>query len=825
MKLRSLTIILILLMQSYFSFAQDDKNQQLWLITARISHNTTYQRDTVSSFMAGPMKWEKEFHQSARSTASGTISAVVENQAENPATSFLYHSDSGDPISITVTGNGSRSESSNAQETIDGVLITSRIRNDNVSGSAYQRASIYFEYSAENKSFEAGMGIKGVGSYSGRMYSGGKGYGEWKDYGSDITEYGISCSGGGDALTDRNCKMTKTGKGYQGSWKKSESKKHQTSNGPEYTTSETSIEITVEPYKESDKPEVTLLGCSDLEVGGQSMVAATGKPVGGTFRFWAEPSSILTVETDGSSANITGTAAGKGTLYVEYTTPDGKTAQSSQPASCVKIESYNGGQAIPQIALYDIDGQKLSGIKTVPVDAQPANAAELVKFVPADPGVLTAVGVGSEVTLQAVRLGTTTLQAKTNCDEPTGPAVEVEVVNCDDETIATLERMKKAALENLVEATDQLQKTAGSPDFEKARDELVSSTIELLAKAGLTIVTSGKAKVSMNPNIDSKVVNVAIEIADKGAALSDLIASSNTEEFKNNLGKSASGESFEQIVEKQFGETVGELWGKSLSAEIGVVEVQQAAQKFGDNIGEILKHEAVMEGLSKNYENALRNLDRIEKRQQFCKKGNEQPQPKEQPKTEPTPKPKEPTPPKKPSPKPEPTKGDQPNPTEPAPTEPTADDEVIGDPEPPVIPPKQVGLPYEPANCGCDKAKDLTVASADFAAMGKGMKNLGSCVDDFKNTSLNDYHLALQEISALTDTLSTSLKANAEAFLVKAKESKPKLDELVSRVKTYDKAGTEFLGKMNKCPESVTTGMEIFQSVEKITVDSIKTHY
>jgi len=149
----------------------------------------------------------------------------------------------------------------------------------------------------------------------------------------------------------------------------------------------------------------------------------------------------------------------------------------------------------------------------------------------------------------------------------------------------------------------------------------------------------------MNPNIDSKVVNVAIEIADKGAALSDLIASSNTEEFKNNPGKTASGESVEQIVEKQFGEKVGEFWGKSLSAAIGV--------------------------------------------------------------------------------------------------------------------------------------------------------------DDFKNTSLNNYHLALQEISALTDTLSATLKTNAEAFLVRAKESKPKLDELVSRVKTYDKAGTEFLGKMDKCAEAV----------------------
>lgn len=797
--------------------AQDTENRQLWMITARISHQSSFHRDTVNSFMAGEKKWTKEFHQVSQESSSGTIIAVVENQSENPGSGFLYHTDAGDPVSITVTGNGSKSESSNSQETIDGILISADNRTDNVSGTALPGASLYFEYSNETKSFEANMGIKAVGSYQGRMYSGGQGFGEWKDYGSDIKDYNLSCGGGGDALTDKNSKMTKTGKGFQASWKESESKKHQTPNGPAYTNSETTVEITVEPYKESDKPEVTLLGCSELEVGGQSMVAAMGKPGGGTFRFWAEPSAMMTVETDGSSANLTGAAAGKGTLFVEYTTPDGKTAQSSRAASCVKVESYNGGQSIPQIALYDIDGKKLPGIKTVPVEAQPENASELVKFVPADPGVLTAVGVGSEVTLQALRTGITTLQAKTNCDEPTGPAVEVEVVNCDDETIATLERMKKAALENLIEATENLQKTAGSKEFEKARDELVSSTRDLLAKAALTIVANGKSPTT--------AIKVAAEIADKGAALSEMFASSNMEELKDNIGKTASGESFEQIVEKQFGEKVGDLWGKSLSAAIGVAEVQQAAKKFGDNIGEILKHEDVMEGLADNYEQAMRNFDRITKRLNVCKGETQQPPSKEQPKTDPTPKPKDPTPPKEPTPKPEPTKGEQPNPTEPTPAEPTADDEVIGDPEPPVVPPKQVGLPYEPADCGCDNTKDLTVKSADFAAMGTGIKNLGKCVDDFKKTPLNDYLLALQEISALTDTLSASLKTNAEAFLVKAKESKPRLDDLVGRVKTFDKAGTEFLGKMDKCPESVTAGMEIFKSVEKITVESIKTNY
>lgn len=816
MKVCSCLILLFLFSFSRNSFAQDSDDRQLWLITARISHQSSYQRDTVSSFMAGSKKWEKEFHQSARETSGGTITAVVENQAENPATGFLYHSDAGDPVSLTVTGNGSNSQSSNSRETIDGTLISANIRTDNVSGTARPGASVYFEYSDETKSFGVSLNIKAVGSYNGRMYSGGLNFGEWKDYGGDYDDYNLSCSGSGDALADKNCKITKTGKGYQASWKESENKKRHTANGPEFTTSETTVEITVMPYKESDKPVVTIDGCKDLGVNGTGTVTATAKPTGGSFRFWVEPSDLITVSASDASATLTGQTPGRGVLMVEYTTPDGKSAQTSAEASCVSIESYNGGEAIPQIALFDVDGKKKSGILTVPVNGQPENAGELVKFEPANPGVLSAVGVGNEVTLQGIVPGKTSVQAKTKCGTETGPAVEVEVVNCDDETIATLERMHKAAMENLADATNELQKVVGSPEFEKARDELVSSTVELLAKAGLTIITSGKT---------SGAVKVAAEIADKGSALSEIIASSNPEELKNNMGKTAAGESFEQIVKNQFGEVVEGLWGKSLSAAIGVAEVQQAAQKFGDNIGEILKHEEVMKGVAENYEKAMRDLDRITKRLNMCKGETEQPQTNEQPKSDQTPKPSDPKPPKEPTPKPEPTPGEQPNPTEPPTDEPIADDEVIGDPEPPAIPPKQVGLPYEPSDCGCDESKELTVKSADFSTMGVGMKNLGGCVEDFRTTSLTDYQNALQELSSLTDSLSTTLKVDATAFLVKAKESKPRLDKIVTRVKSYDKAGAEFLKTMDKCPESVTTGMEIFQSVEKITVDSIKTDY
>jgi hypothetical protein len=789
MKYWLILIILTFLFKSLVSFAQDPTDRQLWLLTAKITNNSTFRRDTVKSFMAGDKLWKEEKHSSGRSASSGTVTVVIENMADDPLNDFWFDSGAGDPKPMIVTGSGSSSNSSSYIETIDGKLIDGDKENGEVTGKASSEASVMFNYTNDSKFVEVSIGIKGVANPKRQMFRDG----EWVDYGGSY-DYNMTCSGGEQAPS-ANCKITKTGRGYQASWKMNENKQRSTVDGTEYTTSDATLEVTITPYKEPDKPMLTLIGCSELGVGENSMVVATGKPEGGTFRFWAEPSSMITVEPDGSSANLTGASPEKGTLYVEYTTPEGKTNQTSQDASCVKIENYNGGQPIPQIALYDIDGKKLPGIKTVPVDALPENASELVKFEPADPGVLTATGVGDEVTLQGLRPGTTTLQAKTDCGEPIGPSVEVEVVNCDEETIATLERMKEAAMENLVEASEKMQKDANSEEFQEARDELVKSTEELLLKSGLTILGSGHVHGS---------AETAIEIAEAAESAIELMGSADSKQF--------AGAAMLTIL-KALGTSI-------TKAAAGAVGVHEAAKKFGEIVGEILKHEDVMEADSKNFEQAYRNLERIAQRQQFCKGEKTEKPKKEEPKPEPK---SEPTKPKPPT-KPDPQTGQPPAP-EPQPNDPASDDEVFVDPEPPTIPPVLVGLPYEPESCGCSSGSEVTNNSKGFAVIGKGVKNLGNCVDKFQNTSLADYQNALQEMTQLTDSLTCELSSGTPEFAVKAKESKSRFGSLVSRVKSYDKAGNEFLKTMEKCPQSVTSGMEIFKSVETITIDSIKTHY
>ena len=97
-------IFLMLLNWDLFSQNSDTANRQLWLLTAKISVNRTYMRETIKSFRIESMQTDNKFHQSAKTSASSTISAVIENQADNPLKDFFYDPSSVEPVSMSVTG-------------------------------------------------------------------------------------------------------------------------------------------------------------------------------------------------------------------------------------------------------------------------------------------------------------------------------------------------------------------------------------------------------------------------------------------------------------------------------------------------------------------------------------------------------------------------------------------------------------------------------------------------------------------------------------------------------------------------------------------------
>ena len=505
---------------------------------------------------------------------------------------------------------------------------------------------------------------------------------------------------------------------------------------------------------------------------------------------------MLTVESKGTSAILHSSSPGRGTLYVEYTSPEGKTNQTSQPASCVKIENYNGGQEIPQIPLFDIYGNKLSGLLKLPVSAQPSNIEELVDYVAADQSVLSVVGLSGEVELRGSRKGKTTFQAKTNCKNTIGPTVEVEVVNCDKETVEALERMREAGMENLKEANERLQKVANSEEFEKARDEIVESTVELLAKSALTIIGSGKTH---------GVVETATEVAEAGEAVSEMMASATKGEF----------------AERTAMATLKAMTTGATKALLGATGVYEAAKKFGGNLGQIILHESEMKDEMEIFENADKALQKIIRQQQICKGEKTEPQKKDVPKTESTPQPTEPT-----------TKTETPPVKKPSATTEIPTDKESTTEEPPISPPsptsepRQVGLPYSPASeCGCNSSKGIGVSMEGFSALQTGMENLGKCVDNFSNGPVNIYIQTLNEWTAITDSLAVAVKSGPAGFKVAAVKAAPRINELIGQTKSYDQAGKAFSKEFKACPESMKTGIGVIISAKTVTIDSIKTKY
>ncbi len=576
----------------------------------------------------------------------------------------------------------------------------------------------------------------------------------------------------------------------------------------EYARNEETVSISFYMSPEPFAPAgVKLEGCTELGTGELGTVTATGNPEGGQTRFWCKPEDMFEIQSDGSSSVvIKGVKPGRGTFYAEYTDPDGNTAKASQQAICSSIENYNGGAPVPQIPLFDINGKKLPGVLKVSVTGEPSKIEELVDFVPDNTEVLTASGSESSVELHGLRLGKTTVQAKTTCGTPVGPAIDVEVVNCDKETVEALERMRKAAVENLQDAANELQKLSGSKEFEKARDDLVSSTIDLLAKTGLTIIGGGET---------SGAVKTAAEIASAGSAISDLFGSSNDTEFTVSTVKA--------LVEANGTEL--------MKALADIQEVASAAKRFGDNIGEIYAHEEAMKGRLENFERALRNLREVERLQRICKGDQTGPKKQEPPKADPKAKPEDPAPTptkppvtRKPTPVEDNPPAQYPEDEDPTPGEPG---EKVPPDEPPTtsVPPTQLGLPSQLSDCGCEKQQSVGITAKDVSLIQEGTRLLGDCTDRFNKTPVTDYTNALNEYSELTKSLVAGASGNPELFRKQAREAKPQLDSLIIRINNYDRAGKAFMGKFEKCPQSVKSGMDVLESALTVTVDSITTKY
>jgi hypothetical protein len=188
---------------------------------------------------------------------------------------------------------------------------------------------------------------------------------------------------------------------------------------------------------EDEDIELQLNGCGSLVVGETTILPVNYKPTGGKIKYWAEGKGI-SVSNEGGGAKVTGTAPGEGTVWAEYTTNDGEKVKKSKVMTSLKLNSINQGEPL-KIGLYDAKGRRLKSMRTVPVRMEPADKSYELLYNVADESIVNASPTGNSLlAVHGLVKGKTTIQATSNCGTNTGPAFNVEVLNCDDDVMKEL---------------------------------------------------------------------------------------------------------------------------------------------------------------------------------------------------------------------------------------------------------------------------------------------------------------------------------------------------------------------------------------------------
>lgn len=222
---------------------------KFWLLTADMSNSLVSGLDTTIRYdMGGEMKVHKS-HRTMVVETSGTITAVIENFADDPVREFSYNPDGPEPPLLYVTGTGRMDQFSQDTETLGGQLLSADIRNDNVTGNSLPGPGIVFYYSKDLTTFTVSFGIKANGAYTRRLYGPHGTVTEWWDAGEKIRDYSLHCAAGGDPGDPASgLRITKSEAGYLIQVNKSESGVTRSSGGSERWTKTTILNARLVPY-------------------------------------------------------------------------------------------------------------------------------------------------------------------------------------------------------------------------------------------------------------------------------------------------------------------------------------------------------------------------------------------------------------------------------------------------------------------------------------------------------------------------------------------------------------------------------------------------
>jgi hypothetical protein len=513
----------------------------------------------------------------------------------------------------------------------------------------------------------------------------------------------------------------------------------------EYTANLT-ITLVGASLDEADDPKAKLAlnACLDLPVGGAGRAAAAGEPTGGRYEFRSDPPSLLAIEATGGNANVSCREPGRGALHVIYRAPGEETpARSSASASCVELRSVNGGAPIPPIALFDENGRQQPAIESVAVEIVPAGGADLLAYLPAVPAVAAAIGAGSAIHVQGVHEGTTPIQARSRCGGDVGPAFEVEVVRCHPEVVARLAEERRIIEETLMEMHRDLSRLYASKDFERATNELASSTADLLTKTLVMIASAGKGATPV-AQTTSNVIGLSDNLRDMlSATLSgDGDGAKLDREISSALGLLVGGGSGTMI--KSPARAAG---AQAIANFAGLVT---SAKAFGDTLGAAIMVSEVSEHATRLIEEWMRKHEDVTRRERNCRGAA------------------------------------------------AGGADAQGVSLPPRAPSVKGGFPVAGDSCGCSH-RQLGAGADGFGEITSGLRKIDSCVTAFRTDSLENFGRTMAQWSSLLDELETAALAGRDAWKAAAPAAHEKLETLTGEMKEFSREAADFHARVESC--------------------------
>ncbi len=536
--------------------------------------------------------------------------------------------------------------------------------------------------------------------------------------------------------------------------------------------------------KPPEKTKVNIAGCANIMIGVSASLTATVDPEGeGTYTWSCDPPDIFDVSGSGSSATATGKNAGRATIKVEYQPKRGKKVEATLPGSVVELLSVNGGADIPQIGLYDENGEKKPAVQ-IPTEQDPPEGS-LLNFPVTNPAIALVDNLGVGLMIQGKQEGVTTAQGQTICGDQDEHLITIEVVNCDEETKRKLQEkiddLKKQKDENL----EEIKRISSDPEFVRAKSELDRHLTSMGVKA--TKILLGSLTGGEYSTLD-KIADVLLEL--------------------QNVTEEGTWTGNWSLLDMYIKTQVNFVKQMTIGIIGDLIEYGEAGLEVGHDLDVIKATCEKLKEPARKQQELQKQYDEANRRQvEICKDFGGKPKPPEPKPPEPQPPQPEPPKPKPPSPKPgEPSESPEPEPPKPG-------DEEIPPIEPPPPPPPTQTTGGFPIECSCE-SWDIQ----QWSNKPKGLENISqdiggfvSCLDQFLQNTVDPLESTATATEQLFEQLEQAL------LLPDSQKIQTYQNALPAMIELRDKnimLGTEFRSmndSLNKCGSTLQNAGETIE--------------